>query len=397
MIVSLRARLLLAVIAAILLIPVAAIPFQDKASLEEFHVHSLARWPSFGFLPDPVRYFAEAKKWLGDRVYPIIEASTLQNTFLLYALHTPPYHHVTLGRHGFIFLNGVDEQLVYTLFGNACLYDHFPDRIDELKKSLDLMAVFARSRAISIDVVVIPTLPTLYGDYLPSSVPDIYRNTCAEHAAGQTPLLHIEAPAPVHYVYPFPEMRAARADEAFFPKGNFHPTGLSLKVARDAYVVSLGANPPVDATLELGTAPSEVLLFHGRIYKYLPVYKLHDRYVRFDEDTDAAIGRVLTPLFDRPLIDKHAYTNSHPALEQTALMLSDSFGTGASGAFAAAFRRLFHAGINEMREQDLTELIGRLQAVAPIDRLIFLVNDGNIHSLSVWGQALGKSSLASPD
>jgi hypothetical protein len=397
MIVSLRARVLLAAIAAILLIPVAAIPLQDKASLEEFHAHSLARWPSFSFLPDPARYFAEAKKWLADRAYPIVQASTVQNTFLFYALHTPPYRHVTLGRDGFIFLNGADEQLVYNIFENACIYDHFRDHIDNFKNSLNLMETFARARGISIDVVVMPTLSTLYGDYLPSSVPDKYRTACAEHAAGRSALLHIEAPAPVHYVYPFREMRAAREDEAFFPKGNFHSTGLSLKVARDAYVASLGANPPVDATLERGSAPSEVLLFHGRVYKYLPVYKLHDPYVRFDEDTDAAIGRVLSPLFDKPLIDKHAYTNSHPALEQTALMLSDSFGTNASGAFAAAFRRLLHAGINDMREDDLVELIGRLQAVAPIDRLILLANDGNIHTLSIYGRILGKASLASRD
>jgi hypothetical protein len=395
MIVSLRARILLTAIAAILFIPVAAIPLQDKASLEQFHSHPLAPWPSFSFLPDPVRYFAEAKKWLADRAYPILEAATVQNTFLLFVLRTSPYRHVTLGRNGYIFLNGVDDQLVYSLFENICIHDRIPERIDSFKKSLELMATFARVRGLSIDVVVMPTLTTLYGDYLPSSVPEKYRVACAAHAAGRTPLLHIEVPAPLHYVYPFLQMRAARGDEAFFPKGNFHPTGLSLKVARDAYLVSLGANPPVDSTLELGTAPSEVLFFHGRVYKYLPVYKLHDRYVRFDDDTNAAIGRVLSPLFDAPLVDRHAYTNSRPALEQTALMLSDSFGTNASGAFAGAFRRLLHVGINDVRERDLVELIGRLQAVAPVDRLIFLVNDGNIYNLSVYGRALGRASLAS--
>lgn len=82
MIVSLRARMLLAAIGAILLIPVVAIPFQDKTSLEQFHFRSLARWPSFSFLPDPARYIAEARKWIADRAYPIIQATTARNTFL---------------------------------------------------------------------------------------------------------------------------------------------------------------------------------------------------------------------------------------------------------------------------------------------------------------------------
>jgi hypothetical protein len=396
MIVSLRARILLAVIGAILLVPVAAIPLQDKKLLERFHNRSLAPWPSVGFLPDPARYAAVAAKWIDDRAYPIVQAATIQNTFRLFVLRTPPYRRVTLGRDGFIFLNGSDEQSVYGLFAAVCIHDHIPAAMDDFKKSLGLMAAFARDRGISIDVVVLPTLISLYGDYLPSSVPETYRTACAARAAGETPLLHIEPPAPLHYVFPFMEMRAARGDEPFFPKGNFHPIGLSLKVARDAYLVSLGAGGRVDGDiLEHDTAPSEVLLDHGRVYKYYPLYRLHAPHVDFDDETNAAIRRVLAPLFDAPLIDTHAYTNSHPVLAQTSLMLSDSFGTLASGVFAGGFRRLLHVGINEMREEDLVELIDRLQAIASIDRLIFLVNDGNVYSLTKYGRRLGRASLAS--
>lgn len=314
-------------------------------------------------------------------------------------LRTPPYRRVTLGRHGFIFLNSADDEHLYGLLESECVYDRTPERFDSLKNSLGLMAAFARDRGLPIDVVIIPTLTTLYGDYLPSSVPEKYRIACAEHAAGRTPLLHIEAPAPVHFVYPFPAMRAARGDDAFFPKGNFHPTGLSLKVARDTYLVSLGASGRLDDILELGVAPSEVLLFHGRVYKYLPVYKLHNPYVRFDEDTNAAIRRALSPLFDVGLVETQAYTNSRPTLEQNALMVSDSFGTTGASVFAAAFRRLLHAGTNDIGEGDtrLVELIGRLQAVAPVDRLIFLVHDGNLDTIKDYGRILGKASLASHD
>jgi hypothetical protein len=88
--ISRPARVLLVAISVVLLIPVAAIPLQDKLSLEQFHTRSLAQWPSFEVLKDPTRYFAEGGKWLADRIYPIIQASTLQSNFLFFVLHTAP-------------------------------------------------------------------------------------------------------------------------------------------------------------------------------------------------------------------------------------------------------------------------------------------------------------------
>ena len=393
-IISRPARALLAALSVILFIPMLAIPLQDKASLEQFHTRSLAKWPSFEFLTDPVRYFAEGKKWIADRIYPIAQASTLQNNFLFYVLHTAPQRRITLGRNDFIFVNGDAEEHVNNLFEAACVRPDNLELVEDFKNSLSLMAAFARDRGISIDVVLIPTLPTLYGDFLPSSVPSAYRMTCAERAAGRSPLLHIEAPSPVHYVYPFSQMHAVRDDEAFFPKANFHPTGLSLKVARDSYLVSLGASERVEDTLQRGTARSEVLSTYG-INKDYPVYAIRNPHLTENVDAKIAMRKALVPIFKPYPVDIHAYDNSHPVLAETALMISDSFGTVASGVFAGAFRRLFHVGINNIPEGRLIELIGRVQASAPVERLIFLVNDGNFPIITEHGRALARASVAS--
>jgi hypothetical protein len=393
-IISGPARVLLAALSAILFIPIAAIPFQDRASLEQFHTRSLAKWPSFDFLADPIRYFAESKKWIADRIYPITQASTLQNNFLFFVLHTAPQRRITLGRNNLIFVNGDAEQHLNNLFEAACVRPDNLELVQDFKDSLSLMAAFARDRGMAIDVVLIPTLPTLYGDFLPSSVPSAYRIACSERAAGQSPLLHIEAPHPVHYVYPFAEMRALRDDEALFPKANFHPTGLSLKIARDAYLVDLGVNERVDDTLERGTARSEVLSTYG-ISKYFPVYTIRNPHLGEDGEAKSALRKALLPMFKPYPVDIHVYNNSRPVLAKTALMVSDSFGTVASGVFAGAFRRLFHVGINNIPEGRLIELIGKMQAIAPVDRLIFLVNDGNFPIITENGRALARAGVAS--
>jgi hypothetical protein len=391
--ISRRARVLLVVISAILFIPIAAIPLQDKVSLEQFHTRSLAKWPSFDLLTDPARYFVDGKKWIADRIYPIIRASRLQNNFLFFVLHTAPQRRITLGRDGFIFVNGDTEQHLNNLFEASCVRPAIPKLVDDFKTSLQLMAQFARDRGVSIDIVLIPTLPTLYADFLPPSVPREYRIACRERTAGRSPLLSIQAPSPLHYTYPFLEMRAARDDDAFFPRANFHPIGLSLKIARDAYLVGLGARGRVEETLERGTAPSEILFTYG-ITKNYPVYTIDNPHVREDPDAEIVTRKALLPMVKPLPIDIHVYRNSRPLLAETALMISDSFGTAGSEVFAGAFGRLLHVGINNLPQERLIELIDTVQAIAPVDRVIFLVNEGNFATIAEYGLTLARAGAA---
>jgi hypothetical protein len=98
----------------------AAIPLQDEALLEKFHVRPLAKWPASPFFPDPARYFSGARKWMADRIYPITEASILKGNFLFFVLHAPPHPRVVLGRNGFIFFNGINEENLNSSFEQEC-------------------------------------------------------------------------------------------------------------------------------------------------------------------------------------------------------------------------------------------------------------------------------------
>ena len=83
MIVSTRARIIVALCCLLLLVPVLGIPLQNEGAIEQLHYRTLAKWPGRdGALADPVPYFTQARSWLADRAYPIIAASLLSNKIL---------------------------------------------------------------------------------------------------------------------------------------------------------------------------------------------------------------------------------------------------------------------------------------------------------------------------
>ena len=90
----------------------------------------------------------------------------------------------------------------------------------ELENAVSLLAKFANASGQAVDVVIVPTSLTLYGNYLPKSVPPELRDACIARAAGQSPLLQVRSQAGVNVVFPLVEMEALRDDEALFPKGN---------------------------------------------------------------------------------------------------------------------------------------------------------------------------------
>lgn len=246
-------------LAVCLLVPTLGIAAQDEAVLTRFHNHTLSAWPTgTAFRTDPVAYFQSAKTWLAERVFPVEQVTEFQKSVVFHLLNGAPESRVTLGDEGHIFLNGSSSRDVNELFETACVRAHSKDTAARLEGLMVAWAKTGRDRNLAVDVVVVPTGASIYGDKLPHGVPVTLRRECLERTKGNSPLLAIRTPAGLNFVYPLPEMLAARNDEAFFPKGNWHPTGLSLKVARDAYLGRLHPAGAVDETLQLGHAPAEL-------------------------------------------------------------------------------------------------------------------------------------------
>jgi hypothetical protein len=187
-------------------------------------------------------------------------------------------------------------------------------------------------------------------------------------------------------VYPLREMLALRADEAFFPRGNWHPTGLSLKVVRDTYLARSGAQPPRAESLERGEAPGELLLEYG-IEQHEPVYFMRNPQCSEEAPEEAELHHSLAAMFKGNRLGVRVFTNSDPVLDEAVLMLTDSFGDLASEAFASAFRKLIQINTNYLSGDRVTELIDRVQQRDAIGRLLILVEEGNVSRVA---RMLGK-------
>ena len=388
MVASTRARFAIAVCCLFLLVPILGIPLQDEPTLEQLHYHTLSKWPdSRSLFGSPVQYFGQARSWLADRAYPIIAISLLSNKVLYFVFRTSPQPRITLGKDGFLFVNGHSDDTVNESFDNLCIKAHSRLATEHLQRSFASLAKFAQDSGIAVDVVIVPTTPTLYGDYLPPSVPLNYLSACRQRSTGDSPLLRIPKQAGMNFAYPFLQMQAARNDEAFYPKGNFHASGMSLKVVRDAYLSVLGAQGKVDDQLSRGVAPSEILAGYGIIAQF-PIYFVHNEHVKHDLDRQAALVKEIGDLYPHPGFAANYYSNSSPVIPDSVLMVSDSFGDRASEVFAGAFKSTFQVA-SSLPNERLRELIDRVSRLEQTNRLILLVQEGGVEQVVTWANALG--------
>ena len=396
MIASRRAHVLIAISCGLLLIPILGIRLQSNAALERFHNRILSPWPQTSeFLVDPAHYFVDARNWLADRAFPIVESSILYKKALFFGLHTPPQHRVSLGDDGFIFLNGASEDSVNGLLNSICIDAHSETLSAQLQRALASLSDFATLHKMAVDVVIVPTSATLYADYLPLSVPPKYLDACRAREIGASPLTRIQKQAGINFIFPFAAMKAARDDEGFFPKGNWHASGLSLSVVRNAYLATLNVQTPIDEKLQRGSAPSEIMASYG-ITLNLPIYFLHNGHVTPNRERMTELTKSVGDLFSNPFFVAHYFENAQPVVSENVLMISDSYGDLASEVFAGAFKSLTQLGINNLPREHLPQLIERVVRLEHIDRLVLLVQEGGSEQIVEWAKVLASASTSQP-
>jgi hypothetical protein len=385
--ISLPAKLIASLISIIFSLPFILIGLQNNKELETFHNRILRGIPVSSFTTDPVKYFQDIKAWAADRIYPIIQTSTICKKILFYVLHSPPQQRVTIGSHGYIFLNGVSDESVFGLFTSSCIDPHTKAAADKLKEALEIFSKWTQLTGIRFDVVIVPTLPSIYADNLTSSVTEDIKNSCLELARGHTPLVMLAKKSDGHFNYPLLEMNAARDDEAFYPKANYHPDGLSLKIVRDAYLSAQHLAIPENEQTNLDTSPSEILLLY-KIIKNFPIYRIQNIDVIPDSKLQLEIIEKSKHLFDKTAISAFAFSSPNAPNKETVFMISDSFGNLASKIFAGAFRHLLHITTNAMPNSNFHLLLDEIKNIEHYDRVILLVQEGNFERIVDYAKDL---------
>lgn len=393
--VSRNAGLWTVLIALALYVPIAAAPLQNTDTLQKFHNRTLKAWPSASdFMWDPPAYFKQISEYLSDRAFPIMSATVLQKKILYYVLQTPPQRRVTLGRHGHVFLNGASDDSLNALMKNTCMAGHSPETIADLQKSFTELRDYGRRTGREMYFVIVPMTPTLYADDLPKTVPLDIRRACLAGLGPASPLVALAGHPELHFVYPLLPMMKLRSDDGFFPKANYHPSGESLQVIRDAFLEQNSMVLPRGETMTAGFGQSEILSGYG-IDTLYPKYVLHDPSVSTQPKDAAALSASIEDLFQgHPLAD--VFANTDPDAKGDVLMLSDSVGIAGSSVFAAGFHRLSWIYTNGMDQAKIGELIDRAAASEPFDAILLLTNEGGSGRFSEWAKALSRAAGPAP-
>ena len=382
--VSRTAQAILVLISVVLLAPTLAMKLQSTQSLEQFHNRVLTPWPeTASFTLDPARYFAKVDRWLADRAYPIISAVYFKNNLAYFALHASPAPNVTVGRDGFVFLNGTEADAENDLVTGACTLAADPAIRTRIEAALGRFAAFGRLHGYPIDVVMVPTVPLLYGDRLPRSFPSALRKACAAGPAGRAPLSLIRAPDGLRFVYPFDEMSALRDDPAMFPMGDFHPDGLSVKVVTDTYLRAVGAPEPAWSVMPT-SGPSEILADHGVLATF-PVYSVTGSGAAQDDTAMSAMLATVQPFYDSPGETAYVYRDPEAPDPRTVLILSDSYGFNQGISFAAAFRTVVQM---PTPDRNLPAMLDAIGALVRFERIVLVFNDSNVARLLDTGDML---------
>lgn len=375
-------------LAVLLALPTVLMGLQGRDELEYFHNRVLAPWPAARtFGRDPATWFARVNRWLADRAYPIVAAVHLRNDLAYRVLGASPAPNVTVAPGGLVFLNGTDPDHENDLVRSACLVAAEPGTGAAVESALERIATFGRRRGLAVDVLMVPTVPLLYGDRLPRSYPSALRAACAAGPAGRAPLSRIRAPEGVRFLYPFGEMSALRDDPAMFPLGDFHPDGLSVKTASDGYLRAIGAAVPADLALALTSAPSEVLADYGVIASF-PVYAVSGSGTAYDPEAAASLRAALRAFYDGP-VDTNVYRDPAAPNPETLLIVSDSYGQNQAVSLSAAFRTVVQT---PTPSRDLVATMDAIRGIVPFDRLLLVFNDSNVLKLVDIGRALSATA-----
>jgi hypothetical protein len=383
------ARLLLTLLALLLLTPMLALPWTNEARLRTALNRSLTPWPEGkDFRHDPATYLRGVSSWLADRAGPVSEAAKLKSKILYYVLATSPQANYALGRGPFVFLTSGRPDQPYDFFEDACRHPEDPAFLRDVARTLSDLADVEETLGIPIRVVAFPTALTVFAEELPSSVPRADREACLARVRGPSRLEELARTSKGRLIHPLSQLRDARGDPAFFPAGNYHATGLSVRIVREILV---DARDVLDERVSRVSGPGELLSFFG-IERPFDSYELTpSRPVVVDRAGMATYTTLLArhlPKEETPYPALMVFDNASDRVSGTALFLTDSFGVLSARTFAARYKRLIQVFTNNMHQEEIYDVVERLGTAEPIDEIVLLVQEGGLPRVLTWATAL---------
>ncbi len=378
-----QVRALIVVLAVLLMLPVLFIFAQNEQELSRARNKTLARWPAIQVLAsEPERYFSTAKRWINDRVGLGITAAGLVRWVKMYAFRDDPTSNLTLNG-DYLFMNAwrADPKIRYSLFTAACAPAR-PNVVAELKRRVDSLEKHFRGYGAEFRLIIIPSMPVIYADKLPQTVPQHLRRDCLDALKGKSAVAAVNG-AEQRVAYPLHEFVARRENKAFYPANSFHCVGESSWLAAESYFTKFGIPFPNYTAIRTLSTLSELSRFLGFPLRIEFNSVRHEPARRVRPYRPKNFAR-LKQLLNRSGAREFTYLE-HPASQsdQTALVISNSFGASVKNGLALGYRRLFHINFSEISGNGKSSkelLMALLDGLKP-DHVILVTHDGGASSL----------------
>jgi len=367
----------LVLLVLVLFIPAASSFFTNHKHRSAWEKRDLAQMPNLESVQDIASFFSKMDLYLNDHIGLALDSNRLYRKIIFYVFRESPIRNITYGKNGFVYLNAHSTKYLNSNFESTCIRGVDPKYLPGLTRKLDTIFKHFEQRNYQVSFAVPVTKIAIYPENLPDNTPANILKACAKYRLGNNnPVLLDTAYSGKHdFYYPLQALSSLKDNPHFYPKENFHWNGMSAHVFSMGLLARMGIT--VDESIynerSISTVSADLtdLGFDRQIkawfYPYSG-YKIH-RSTRSPS---------LVKQYYRNATDFAEFKTANPATEQTALVLSNSFGSFTVPHLAPAFKTLYHVNINHLAEDEGPVFYAQLIDSLNPDRIIFIFEDTSL-------------------
>jgi hypothetical protein len=364
----------LLILLAIFSIPAIASFFTDHDERSAWERRELAAFPTLKSAEAVNQYFSDMDLYINDHIGFALNFNRIYRQIVYYIFQDSPVENISYGKNGFTYLNSHTAKHINSSFKVVCNRGRKFNRLTNIEQNLDAVHQYFDQRGYPVSFGIAVTKVALYPDSLPAKIPSKLIKACQKYSGKDNILtrLHEKSTEGKTFHYPQKELLALKNEPYFYPKENFHWNGMSAHYFSRGLLTRMGIKMDTTSYDEkhLVTANADLhqlgFIRRAKVWHY--PYK--DYQVKRIHQSPELIKQ-----YYKNVRDYSEFDTKNSATNETALVLSNSFGAYTAPHLAPAFKKLYHININHVMEKDNRRIYGDLIDQLNPDKIIFIFHD----------------------
>lgn len=364
----------LLILLVIFSIPAVASFFTDHNERSEWEKRKLATLPTLENPSEVNQYFSEMDSYINDHIGFALDFNKIYRQMVYYVFQDSPVENISYGKNGFTYLNSHTTKHINSSFNMICKKGRKFHQIPNIKQSLTSIHQHFKQRGYPVSFGIAVTKVALYPENLPDSTPPSLVKACQKYIQSDNLLtrLHDKSTDEMVFHYPQKELLTLKHDPYFYPKENFHWNGMS------AHYFSKGLLSRMGIAVDGGSYDKKYMTTVNSDLSQLGFIRRAKAWRYPYSDYGIKTTRKspeLVKQYYRNARDYTEFETDAPLTNETALVLSNSFGAYTAPHLAPAFKKLYHINISQVREEEEESIYGELIDRLNPDKIIFIFHD----------------------